>query len=124
MSTPFFGRLTGLEKSDAGAAGGTAATTRGVVSTETLFITNYDILRARNVAGKLSFFAKIVIADFPFARMVRKAYCFSGLSDGVTVTQRPLEALFMVRIHVGQPNNRFTLPVEFRFASTASFGIG
>ena len=27
----------------------------------------------------------------------------SGLSDGVTVTQRPLEALFMVRIHVGQP---------------------
>ena len=51
--------MTGLEKSDAGAAGGTAATTRGVVSTETLFITNYDILRAGNVAGKLSFFAKI-----------------------------------------------------------------
>jgi hypothetical protein len=25
------------------------------------------------------------------------------LSDGVMVTQRPLEALFMVRIHVGQP---------------------
>jgi hypothetical protein len=61
-----------LEKSDAGAAGGTAATTRGFVSTETLFITNYDILRARNVAGKLSFFAKIVIDDFPFARMARK----------------------------------------------------
>ena len=59
--------MTGLEKSDAGAAGGTAAATRGVVSTETLFITNYDILRARNVAGKPSFFAKIVIADFPFA---------------------------------------------------------
>jgi hypothetical protein len=72
LSTPFFGRLTGLEKSDAGAAGGTAATTRGFVSTETLFITNYDILRARNVAGKLSFFAKIVINDFPFARMARK----------------------------------------------------
>jgi hypothetical protein len=27
----------------------------------------------------------------------------SALSDGVMVTQRPLEALFMVRIHVGQP---------------------
>ncbi|MGB8369835.1 MAG: hypothetical protein ACLPYZ_01555 [Limisphaerales bacterium] len=67
MRTPFFGRLTGLEKSGAGAAGGTAAATRGVVSTEPLFITNYDILRARNAAGKLSFFAKIVIADFPFA---------------------------------------------------------
>ena len=26
-----------------------------------------------------------------------------GLSHGVMVTQRPLEALFMVRIHVGQP---------------------
>ncbi len=26
------------------------------------------------------------------------------LSDGVMVTQRPLEALFMVRIHVGQPS--------------------
>jgi hypothetical protein len=26
-----------------------------------------------------------------------------GLSDGVMVTQRPLEALFMVQIHVGQP---------------------
>ena len=25
------------------------------------------------------------------------------MSDGVMVTQRPLEALFMVRIHVGQP---------------------
>jgi hypothetical protein len=64
--------MTGLEKADAGAAGGTAATTRGVVSTETLFITNYDILRASNVAGKPSFFAKIVIIDFPFARMARK----------------------------------------------------
>jgi hypothetical protein len=28
---------------------------------------NSGILRARNVAGKLSFFAKIVIDDFPFA---------------------------------------------------------
>jgi hypothetical protein len=67
LSTPFFGRLTGLEKSDAGAAEGTAATTRGVVSTETLFITNYDILRAGDVAGKPSFFAKIAVNDFPFA---------------------------------------------------------
>jgi hypothetical protein len=56
-----------LEKSDVGAAGVTAVTTRGVVSSETLFITNYDILRAGNVAGKPSFFAKIVIDDFPFA---------------------------------------------------------
>jgi hypothetical protein len=72
LSTPFFGRLTGLEKSDAAAAGGTAATTRGVVSTEALLITNCDILQTRNVVGKLSFFAKIVIDDFPFARMARK----------------------------------------------------
>ncbi|MGA2281320.1 MAG: hypothetical protein ABSG80_13575 [Verrucomicrobiota bacterium] len=64
--------MTGLEKSDADTAGGTAATTRGVVSIETLFITNCDILRAGNVAGKPSFFAKIVINDFPFARMARK----------------------------------------------------
>ncbi|MGO9001504.1 MAG: hypothetical protein ACLQHM_06000, partial [Limisphaerales bacterium] len=35
-----------------------------------MFITNYDILRARNAAGKLSFFAKIVIADFPKKRML------------------------------------------------------
>src|SRR6266850_4511031 len=28
----------------------------------------------------------------------------SGLSDGVMVTQSPLKALFMVRIHVGQPS--------------------
>ncbi len=28
---------------------------------------------------------------------------YGRLSDGVMVTQRPLEALFMVRIHVGQP---------------------
>jgi hypothetical protein len=68
-----------------------------------LLIANCGILRAGNVAGKLSFFANIVITDFTFARMERKAYCFCGLSDGVTVTQRPLEALFMVRIHVGQP---------------------
>jgi len=64
--------MTGWEKSGGGAAGGTAATTRGVVSTETLFITNYNILRAGNVAGKPSFFAKIVINDFPFAPMARK----------------------------------------------------
>jgi hypothetical protein len=40
---------------------------RGVVSTESLLIANSGILRAGNVAGKLSFFAKIVIGDFPFA---------------------------------------------------------
>jgi hypothetical protein len=67
LSTPFFDRLTGRERSDADAVGGTASTAREVVSTGTLFITNCDILRAGNVAGKLSFFAKIVIADFPFA---------------------------------------------------------
>jgi hypothetical protein len=67
LSTPFFGLATGWEKSDAGAAGGTAAATRGVVSAEMLLITNYGILLAGNVAGKLSFFAQIVIADFPFA---------------------------------------------------------
>jgi hypothetical protein len=30
------------------------------------------------------------------------------LSDGVMVTQSPLKALFMVRIHVGQPANHFS----------------
>jgi hypothetical protein len=67
LSTPFFGRTTGWEKSVAGAAGGTAAAAREVVSMGTLLIANSGILRAGNVAGKLSFFAKIVIADFPFA---------------------------------------------------------
>ena len=33
----------------------------------------------------------------------KAASFYAGLSDGVMVTQRPLEALFMVRIHVGQP---------------------
>jgi hypothetical protein len=32
-----------------------------------LLIINCGILRAGNVAGKPSFFAKIVIGDFPFA---------------------------------------------------------
>jgi hypothetical protein len=61
------GRTTGREKSGAGAVGDPAATARGVVSTESLLMTNCGILRAGNVAGKLSFFANIVIADFPFA---------------------------------------------------------
>jgi hypothetical protein len=59
--------VTGWEKSGASTAEGTAATARGVVSTESLLMTNCGILRAGNVAGKLSFFANIVIADFPFA---------------------------------------------------------
>jgi hypothetical protein len=61
------GRTTGREKSGADTAGELAATARGVVSTESLLITNCGILRAGNVAGKLSFFANIVIGDFPFA---------------------------------------------------------
>ena len=40
---------------------------------------------------------------FIFALTQTGSYALFGLSDGVTVTQRPLEALFMVRIHVGQP---------------------
>jgi hypothetical protein len=67
LNTPFFGRTTGWEKSGAGAVGKPAAAARGVVSTGTLLIANSGILRAGNVAGKLSFFAKIVIDDFPFA---------------------------------------------------------
>ena len=67
---------------------------------------------------------KLLLMIFPLREWHVKFNVFFGLSDGVTVTQRPLEALFMVRIHVGQPNNHFTLPIEFRFASTASFGIG
>ena len=47
-----------------------------------------------------------------------------GLSDGVMVTQRPLEALFMVRIHTGQPllvsinyskKKSIVLPLQFLF---------
>lgn len=34
---------------------------------------------------------------------LRSALLFRRLSDGVTVAQSPLEALVMVRIHVGQP---------------------
>jgi hypothetical protein len=41
--------------------------------------------------------------NFGFALDARERYFSNGLSDGVMVTQRPLEALFMVRIHVGQP---------------------
>jgi hypothetical protein len=41
--------------------------------------------------------------NFLFAPVPAKNYRMGGLSDGVMVTQRPLEALFMVRIHVGQP---------------------
>ena len=40
------------------------------------------------------------------------------------VTQRPLEALFMVRIHVGQPNHHLRLFVEFSFAGIAIIRIG
>jgi hypothetical protein len=76
LSTPFFGRTTGRKRSDADDAVGTAAVARGEVSAEMLLIANCGILRARNVAGKLSFFANIVITDFTFARMARKAYCF------------------------------------------------
>jgi hypothetical protein len=43
------------------------------------------------------------------------------LSDGVTVTQRPLEALFMVRIHVGQPTLSKFLISDWRFTI---FSIG
>src|SRR5260221_4780170 len=43
--------------------------------------------------------------NFLFALATLKNYRVFGLSDGVMVTQRPLEALFMVRIHVGQPKN-------------------
>jgi hypothetical protein len=38
------------------------------------------------------------------------------LSDGVMVTQRPLEALFMVRIHVGQPIIPMKMRVLWMFA--------
>jgi hypothetical protein len=38
------------------------------------------------------------------------------LSDGVMVTQRPLEALFMVRIHVGQPKMPMKSMVLWMFA--------
>ena len=39
-----------------------------------------------------------------------------GVADGVMVTQRPLEALFMVRIHVGQPFLPMKLRVLWMFA--------
>jgi hypothetical protein len=53
--------------------------------------------------GKPSLADKFKRADFRFAPALKKDYFWRGLSDGVMVTQRPLEALFMVRIHVGQP---------------------
>ncbi len=40
----------------------------------------------------------------------------AGLSDGVMVTQRPLEASFMVRIHVGQPILSMKMRVLWMFA--------
>jgi hypothetical protein len=54
-------------------------------------------------AGKPSLADKFKRSDFRFAQALKKDYFWHGLSDGVMVTQRPLEALFMVRIHVGQP---------------------
>ena len=36
-------------------------------------------------------------------QLVHSALVFRRLSDGVMVAQSPLEALVMVRIHVGQP---------------------
>ena len=56
---------------------------------------------------------KLLLMIFPLREWHVKFNVFSGLSDGVMVTQRPLEALFMVRIHVGQPNIHFTLAFEF-----------
>ena len=41
--------------------------------------------------------------------MIRIPLQLRGLSDGVMVTQRPLEALFMVRVHVGQPTFPFLI---------------
>ena len=45
---------------------------------------------------------QLVEHDFAF-RENKKSLFFQPLADGVMVTQCPLEALFMVRIHVGQP---------------------
>ena len=47
---------------------------------------------------------KLLLMIFSLRERRVKFNVFFGLSDGVMVTQRPLEALFMVRIHVGQPN--------------------
>jgi hypothetical protein len=55
------------------------------------------IVSAARIMGKLSF------AAISFAQTAQKIYDNRGLSDGVMVAQSPLEALVMVRIHVGQP---------------------
>ena len=60
-------------------------------------------MAAKTLAGKPSLADKCPRTDFRFAPASQKDYFDQGLSDGVMVTQRPLEALFMVRIHVGQP---------------------
>jgi hypothetical protein len=60
-------------------------------------------MAAKPLAGKPSLADKLKRADFRFAPKSKNDYFKGGLSDGVMVTQRPLEALFMVRIHVGQP---------------------
>jgi hypothetical protein len=60
-------------------------------------------MASKRRAGKPSLADKCKRADFRFAPALKKDYFWHGLSDGVMVTQRPLEALFMVRIHVGQP---------------------
>ena len=60
-------------------------------------------MASKRRAGKPSLTDKFKQADFRFAPALKKDYFWHGLSDGVMVTQRPLEALFMVRIHVGQP---------------------
>ena len=59
---------------------------------------------------------KLLLMIFPLREWCGKFNVFFGLSDGVTVTQRPLEALFMVRIHVGQPIIPMKMRVLWMFA--------
>ena len=56
-----------------------------------------------------------IVCDFLFAPTTLKIYYEFGLSDGVMVTQSPLKALFMVRIHVGQPLPTFHQPTPGKF---------
>jgi hypothetical protein len=43
------------------------------------------------------------LSSFQLLAKLTQGILTNSLPDGVTVTQRPLEPLFMVRIHVGQP---------------------
>ena len=61
------------------------------------------VLLPASVTFNMSQLAPVPLCKFVLRAGPGEAIFPPALSDGVMVTQRPLEALFMVRIHVGQP---------------------